>query len=114
MWIKRLDAVERAITQDEGLRTTEGLLQGHLHSAFFFLGIWSIVTDWKPTGQLLTDKSDGLPSSHSGTTQICPLGVKRASNITQPYDLSTPNETSSHCDGWLFVDGPNRMIYREL
>lgn len=31
-----------------------------------------------------------IVSSHSGTGKICPLGVERPSNITQPFDLSTP------------------------
>lgn len=63
VWIKRLDVAERAITQDEGLRTAEGLHRGHLLSTFFFPGIWSIATDWKRIGRALADKSDGLPSS---------------------------------------------------
>lgn len=70
MWIKRLDAEERAITQDEGLRAARGggVMAGafalSLFSFFFFFpGIWSIATDWKPIGRVLADKSHGLPSA---------------------------------------------------
>ena len=76
MWIKRPDAAERAITQDEGLRAAGGevvvvVLGGWGYGgascaqplSFFFPGIWSIATDWKPTGRVLVDKSDGLPSA---------------------------------------------------
>lgn len=64
VWIKRLDAAERAITQDEGLRAAEGLRRGHfVFNLFFFPGIRSIATDWKPIGRVLVNKSDGLPSS---------------------------------------------------
>lgn len=62
-----------------------------------------MATDWKPIGRVLPDRSDGLPSSRSGTGQICPLGVERPSNITQPFDLSTPTRPFANCDGWLFV-----------
>lgn len=53
-------------------------------------------------------------SSHSGTGQNCPLGVERPSNITQPFDLSTPDRVFWCFDGWLFVHSSSRMIYREL
>lgn len=90
MWIKRLDAAERAITQDEGLRTAEGLRRGHLRSTFFSGYMVN-------SNRLETHRSSSggqkrwltLVSSHSGTGQICPLGVERPSNITQPFDLST-------------------------
>lgn len=42
-----------------------------------------------------------LVSSHP--VQICPLGGERPSNITQPFDLSTPTRPFPCCDGWPFV-----------
>ena len=61
-------------------------------------------------GRLETRGSSGTPSprprlalaSPSGTGQISPLGAGRPSNITQPFDLSTPGEAFSHRDGLAF------------
>lgn len=74
------------------------------HSPFFFPGIWSIATDWKPTGWVLADESDGFTLPRSPTGLICPLGVERPSNITQPFDLSTPTRPfGAVMDGFLCV-----------
>lgn len=96
VWIKRLDAAERAITQDEGSRTAKGLRRGHLWpflSFFFFFPGYTVNSNRLETHRPSSGEQKrwhSLVSSHSGTGQICPLGVERPSNITQPFDLSTP------------------------
>lgn len=104
VWIKRLDAAERAITQDEGLRAAEGLRRGHLCSTFFFSG-YTVNSNRLETHRSSSGEQKRwltLVSSHSGTGQICPLGVERPSNITQPFDLSTPTRPfPAMMDGFL-------------
>lgn len=97
VWIKRLDVFEKAITQEKRLRAAEGLLRGHLRQTpfLFFPGIWSIATDWKPIGRETKVMANLCLEIH-------PLGVRRPSNITQPFDLSTWTRPSpAVMDGFL-------------
>lgn len=100
VWIKRLDMEERAITQDEGLRGYAGAICAQP----FFSG-YTVSGSRLETHRSSSDRQKRRlthVSSRSGTGQIRPPGVERPSNITQPFDLSTPTRPlPAVMDGFL-------------